>query len=242
MNLLEQLKVVLTTNCEEMLYIEEKRQKQIQIQKQKQKQNFFKSKYKTSSMKTKDTHGTHCIDHMLDILFKLHNNEQLHNNDQLHTKHQLPDALPLLEKYLKTADYTKFNKLHFHLLRAVVLNLDNYVAKYNKGFLINLFMNMEEQAITGIYFLQKNGTFADNRLMAEFQKYPIFSIVFNELSNTAIIMMLNSKKKSINTKTPGFRTNSKKYTARRRAANTRAATNARKTKRNTTAIQKKIKF
>ena len=104
-------------------------------------------------------------------------------------------------------------------------------------------MNMEEQAITGIYLLQKNGTFADNKLMAEFQKYPVFPIVFNEMSNTAIIMMLNSKKKSINTKTPGFRTNSKKYTARRRpAANTRRTTNASKTKRNPTTIQKKIRF
>ena len=173
------------------------------------------------------TSGTRCIDSMLDILFKLHE------------KGQLPDALPLLEEYLKTAKYTNFNQLHPHLLRAVVLNLDNYVAKYNKGFLNNLFMNMEEQAITGIYLLQKNGTFADNKLMAEFQKYPVFPIVFNELSNTAIIMMLNSKKNNINTKTPGFRTNSRTYTARRRGA-----TNARKTKtkRNTTTIQKKIRF
>ena len=177
------------------------------------------------------TSGTRCIDSMLDILFKLHE------------KGQLPDALPLLEEYLKTAKYTNFNQLHPHLLRAVVLNLDNYVAKYNKGFLNNLFMNMEEQAITGIYLLQKNGTFADNKLMAEFQKYPVFPIVFNELSNTAIIMMLNSKKNNINTKTPGFRTNSKKYTARRRpAANTRRTTNASKTKRNPTTIQKKIRF
>ena len=176
------------------------------------------------------TSGTRCIDSMLDILFKLHE------------KGQLPDALPLLEEYLKTAKYTNFNQLHPHLLRAVVLNLDNYVAKYNKGFLNNLFMNMEEQAITGIYLLQKNGTFADNKLMAEFQKYPIFPIVFNELSNTAIIMMLNSKKNNINTKTPGFRTNSKKYTARRRGANTRRTTNASKTKRNPTTIQKKIRF
>ena len=176
------------------------------------------------------TSGTRCIDSMLDILFKLHE------------KGQLPDALPLLEEYLKTAKYTNFNQLHPHLLRAVVLNLDNYVAKYNKGFLNNLFMNMEEQAITGIYLLQKNGTFADNKLMAEFQKYPVFPIVFNELSNTAIIMMLNSKKNNINTKTPGFRTNSKKYTARRRGANTRRTTNASKTKRNTTTIQKKIRF
>ena len=204
-----------------------KKKKQIQKQKQKQKKNFLKSKYKTSSMKTKDTHGTHCIDHMLDILF------------ELYEKGQLPDALPLLEQYLKTADYTKFNKIHFHLLRTVVFELEEYVKKYNKGFLNNLFMNMEEQAITGIYLLQKNGTFADNKLMAEFQKYPVFPIVFNELSNTAIIIMLEN----INTKTPGFRTNSKKYTARRRpAANTRRTNNARKTKRNTTTIQKKIRF
>ena len=127
--------------------------------------------------------GTRCIDSMLDILF------------ELHKKNQLPDALPLLEKYLKTDDYTDFNQLHPHLLRAVVLNLDNYVRKYNKGFLINLFMNMEEHAITGIYFLKENGKFADNKLMEEFQKYTVFPIVFNEMSNTAIIMMLNSKKK-----------------------------------------------
>lgn len=175
--------------------------------------------------------GTRCIDSMLDILFKLHN------------KDQLPDALLLLEEYLKTDDYNNFDQLHPHLLRTVVFKLEEYVKKYNKGFLINLFMNMEEQAITGIYFLKENGTFADNKLMAEFQKYPVFPIVFNEMSNTAIIMMLNSKKKSINTKTPGFRTNSKKYTARRRpAANTRRTTNASKTKRNTTTIQKKIRF
>ena len=168
---------------------------------------------------------------MLDILFKLH------------TKDQLPDALPLLEKYLKTDGYDNFNQLHPHLLRAVVLNLDNYVAKYKKAFLINLFMNMEEQAITGIYFLKVNGKFADNKLMAEFQKYPVFPIVFNELSNTAIIMMLNSKKNNIkiNNKTPGFSSHSKKYTARR--TNTRRATNAGKTKRKTTTtIQKKIRF
>ena len=227
MNLLKQLEVVLKTNCKEMLKIEEKRQIQKQKQKQKQKQNFLKSKYKTSSMKTKDTHGTHCIDHMLDILF------------ELYEKGQLPDALPLLEQYLKTADYTKFNKIHFHLLRTVVFELEEYVKKYNKGFLNNLFMNMEEQAITGIYVLQKNGTFADNKLMAEFQKYPVFPIVFTEMSNTAIIMMLEN----INTKTPGFRSHSKKYTtARRRGANTRGATKASKTKRNPTTIQKKIRF
>jgi len=228
MNLLKQLESILKTNCQNMLKKEE--EKQIQKQKQKQKKNFLKSKYKTSSMKTKDTHGTHCIDHMLDILF------------ELYEKGQLPDALPLLEQYLKTADYTKFNKIHFHLLRTVVFELEEYVKKYNKGFLNNLFMNMEEQAITGIYLLQKNGTFADNKLMAEFQKYPVFPIVFNELSNTAIIMMLNSKKNNINTKTPGFRTNSRTYTARRRAANTRRTTNASKTKRNPTTIQKKIRF
>jgi len=226
MNLLKQLESILKTNCQNMLKKEEEKQ----IQKQKQKKNFLKSKYKTSSMKTKDTHGTHCIDHMLDILF------------ELYEKGQLPDALPLLEQYLKTADYTKFNKIHFHLLRTVVFELEEYVKKYNKGFLNNLFMNMEEQAITGIYLLQKNGTFADNKLMAEFQKYPVFPIVFNELSNTAIIMMLNSKKNNINTKTPGFRTNSRTYTARRRAANTRRTTNASKTKRNPTTIQKKIRF
>ena len=169
--------------------------------------------------------GTRCIDSMLDILF------------ELHKKNQLPDALPLLEEYLKTDDYTDFNQLHPHLLRAVVLNLDNYVRKYNKGFLINLFMNMEEHAITGIYFLKENGKFADNKLMEEFQKYTVFPIVFNEMSNTAIIMMLNS----INTKTPGFRSNSRKYTSRRRPTNTRH-TNASKTKRNTTTIQKKIRF
>ena len=225
MNLLKQLESILKTNCQNMLKKEEEKQIQKQIQKQKQKKNFLKSKYKTSSMKTKDTHGTHCIDHMLDILF------------ELYEKGQLPDALPLLEQYLKTADYTKFNKIHFHLLRTVVFELEEYVKKYNKGFLNNLFMNMEEQAITGIYLLQKNGTFADNKLMAEFQKYPVFPIVFNELSNTAIIMMLNSKKNNINTKTPGFRTNSRTYTARRRAA-----TNASKTKRNPTTIQKKIRF
>ena len=229
MNLLKQLESILKTNCQNMLKKEE--EKQIQKQIQKQKKNFLKSKYKTSSMKTKDTHGTHCIDHMLDILF------------ELYEKGQLPDALPLLEQYLKTADYTKFNKIHFHLLRTVVFELEEYVKKYNKGFLNNLFMNMEEQAITGIYLLQKNGTFADNKLMAEFQKYPVFPIVFNELSNTAIIMMLNSKKNNINTKTPGFRTNSRTYTARRRpAANTRRTTNASKTKKNTTTIQKKIRF
>lgn len=230
MNLLKQLESILKTNCQNMLKKEEEKQIQKQIQKQKQKKNFLKSKYKTSSMKTKDTHGTHCIDHMLDILF------------ELYEKGQLPDALPLLEQYLKTADYTKFNKIHFHLLRTVVFELEEYVKKYNKGFLNNLFMNMEEQAITGIYLLQKNGTFADNKLMAEFQKYPVFPIVFNELSNTAIIMMLNSKKNNINTKTPGFRTNSRTYTARRRAANTRRTTNASKTKRNPTTIQKKIRF
>jgi len=201
------------------------------------------------------TSGTRCIDSMLDILFKLH------------TKDQLPDALPLLEEYLKTDKYKNFNQLHPHLLRTVVFKLEEYVEKYNKKFLINLFMNMEEQAITGIYFLQENGKFADNKLMEEFQKYPVFPIVFNELSNTAIIMMLNSKKNNNNinnnTKTPGFSSHRKKYTARRRGANTRGAntrrtntrgantrgantrgaTKASKTKRNpTTTIQKKIRF
>ena len=230
MNLLKQLESILKTNCQNMLKKEEEKQIQKQIQKQKQKKNFLKSKYKTSSMKTKDTHGTHCIDHMLDILF------------ELYEKGQLPDALPLLEQYLKTADYTKFNKIHFHLLRTVVFELEEYVKKYNKGFLNNLFMNMEEQAITGIYLLQKNGTFADNKLMAEFQKYPVFPIVFNELSNTAIIMMLNSKKNNINTKTPGFRTNSRTYTARDAALIHAALLTQVKQKENPTTIQKKIRF
>ena len=42
------------------------------------------------------TPGNRCIDSILDILFKLH------------TKDQLPDALPLLEEYLKTDKYKNF--------------------------------------------------------------------------------------------------------------------------------------
>lgn len=142
----------------------------------------------------KGIRGTRCIDNTLELLY------------QLYKKNELENALPILEKYVKTEDYKNFKQIHPHLLRAVVLNLDNYIQKYSKQFLNYLFMIMEEHAITGIYFLRHNGNFADNKLMAKFQTYDVFPINFNELSNTVIIMMLQNTKTSIRRNTPMSKT------------------------------------
>ena len=146
----------------------------------------------------KGIRGTGCVVTILNLTYKLYK------------KNELGNALPLLEKYLKTANYDDFNQIHPHLLRAVVLNLETYVQKYNIPFLKKLFIMMEEQAITGVYFLTPNGKFADNKLMAKMQTYGMNRNDSKGLSNTAIVIMLQKMEKTTpkrrNTKTTTTRT------------------------------------
>lgn len=167
--------------------------------------------------------GTGCVVTILNLTYKLYK------------KNKLGNALPLLDTYLKTANYKEFNQIHPHLLRAVVLNLETYVQTYSKNFLKSLFMMMEENAITGVYFLTPNGKFADNKLMAKLQTYGMNRNDSKGLSNTAIVIMLQKMGKTTpkrrNTKT----TSTKRYTTRTTFGNKtmkRTRRPSRKTKNN----------
>ena len=101
----------------------------------------------------------------------------------------------LLIYFFQTFEF-ETNTLYYHFLKFAALNLERLISNYGAKFMIQLFMNFEENAITGLFRIPKNDELY-NFMATKFKNIPENNII----SNTQIVLMINKLKNKLNNKT-----------------------------------------
>jgi len=124
-------------------------------------------------------------------LGKLNKDSNLPNPDITYKE----ESWYLLIYFFQTFEYEP-NTLYYHFLKFTALNLDKLISNYGAKFMIQLFMNFEENAITGLFKIPKNDELY-NFITTKFKNIPENNII----SNTQIVLMINKLKNKLNNKT-----------------------------------------